>query len=275
MIGQIDIRSHTDMLINEDRFPRFSILVGPWGSGKKTLCKDLATSMKALYYVCENTVDGVRKMISDAYKVTDKALYVIADADALSPAAKNALLKLTEEPPKNAYIMMTLQSEFNTLPTLRSRGMILRMNPYTVQDITDYAKRRTNYTLHDDEAKILQDICNTPGDVNMALKYGIKDFYKYAEKVVDNVAEVEGANAFKIAEKLSIKGEEDKYDLRLFWRAFMSICTTRMFSDPFKYTYGIKVTCESLQELRIVGINKQSTFDMWLLSIREQWLNGT
>ena len=52
----------------------------------------------------------------------------------------------------------------------------------------------------------------------------------------------------------------------------MTVCSDRLRDDPLRYAAGIKCTTKYLQELRITGINKQSTFDMWLLDVRKEWM---
>ncbi len=277
MIGQTELKNRIMSQISNNTFPRFSILVGQSGSGKKLMCGFISTHLHAYTYNCDTGVDDIRKMITEAYKVSSKMLYVIADADKMSPAAKNALLKVTEEPPQNAYFVMTLTDVNNTLATIRSRGTVFHMDAYTVDELIEYGKVVTNYTLHDEEVEILKNVCETPGEIEKLFKTAdtnyARSFYNYAEKVVDNIALVSGANSFKIGEKIAFKDtDKDKFDLKLFWKAFMTICATRLTTDPFKYSLGIKTTSKYLQELRITGINKQATFDMWILSIRQEWI---
>ena len=38
IIGQKNLISNLDKLIETGRIPRFMIFVGPWGCGKKTIC---------------------------------------------------------------------------------------------------------------------------------------------------------------------------------------------------------------------------------------------
>ena len=66
--------------------------------------------------------------------------------------------------------------------------------------------------------------------------------------------------------------EKGKFDLKLFWKAFMTVCSQRLTQDPIRYAHGVTITSKYLQELRVTGISKQSTFDMWLLDIREGWM---
>ena len=49
-----------------------------------------------------------------AYKQTERIIYLIQNADKMSLNAKNSLLKLVEEPPQQAYIIMELQQIENT-----------------------------------------------------------------------------------------------------------------------------------------------------------------
>ena len=271
MIGQHHLRHQIDTLVQNETFPRFSILVGPEGSGKKLMSKHIATKLGAFHNIRGVGVDDVRDLIQEAYKVSAPIVYVVADADKMSPAAKNALLKVTEEPPKSAYIILTLTDLNNTINTIRSRGQVFYMDSYTVDNIDEYYHNM--YPSFTDERQIVDDLCVTPGEVDLLMEMSPVEFYEYVEKVVDNIAIVSGANSFKIAQKIKFKDTDtDKYDLKLFWKAFMTICSSRLREDPHRYAEGIKITSQYLQELRITGINKASTFDMWLLDVRKEWM---
>jgi hypothetical protein len=235
------------------------------------MSKHIATKLGALYTLRGVGVEDVRELIQEAYKVSAPIVYVVADADKMSPAAKNALLKVTEEPPKNAYIILTLTDLNSTINTIRSRGQVFYMDAYSVDNIDEYY--HNNYSSFTDDRKIVNELCQTPGEVDLLMQMQPTEFYEYTEKVVDNVAVVSGSNSFKIAQKIKFKDtDEDKYDLKLFWKAFMTICSSRLREDPHRYADGIKITSKYLQELRITGINKSSTFDMWLLDIRKAWM---
>lgn len=271
MIGQSTLQQRLNGLIMANKFPRFSILVGPRGSGKKTLAHKLAGDLQALTYDCDYKVDAVREMISNCYKIREVTCYIIANADDMSIAAKNALLKVTEESPNNAYFIMTLQDEANTIETIRSRGTIFHMDRYTPSEIYQYAKENTNYTLHDDEWDIIKDICDTPGEVDMLGGYP-KEFYDYVQLVVDNIAEVSLANAFKISTKIALKSDSKGYDLKLFWKAFLKVIIERRIEIGSRAVNMMRITSKYLQRERIKGVNKQMLFDNWILEIRSLWI---
>lgn len=281
MIGQNELLNQFKEMIADRAvvFPKFIILVGPKGSGKKTMANEIykmiseSANINVNQYILEdNKVDTVRAMISDANKVIEPTIYIIPDADKMSTSAKNSMLKVTEEPPANAWFILTLENEYNALATIRSRGQVYKLHPYSGARIMDYIKMRFE-SVSLQETEIMLDICETPGEVEFLYKNGVIALYEYVEKVVENIATVSGSNAFKIGNKIAFKDEEDKYDLRLFWKAFMKVCSDKMRDlKDIKYADAIRITSKYMQQLSTTGVNKSSTFDMWILGIRESWL---
>ena len=271
MIGQHNLQSRIEQLIEDGTFPRFSILVGPKGSGKKTLANWIRRCMgqnelTISYEATDVKIDTIRDIITGAYKTAVTNIYIIPDADYMSNAARNALLKVTEEPPNNAYIIMTLEDENNTLETIRSRGTVFHMDRYTPDEILEYAIDTFRNELQDQKSRdIIKELCETPGDVQTLYKANILEFYDYVQLVVDNIAEVSLANAFKIPSKVALKEDAEGYDLRLFWKAFMKVSF-----DVGRYN-GIYATSKYLQKLRTKGINRSMLMDSWVLEIRELW----
>lgn len=275
MVGQKHLLQTIDTLIKNNTFPRFAILSGVKGSGKKLISNDIAHKLCDTVINIGIKVDDIREMIKSAYKLTTPCAYIIADADNMSLAAKNALLKVTEEPPNNAYFIMTLQDANRTLDTIRSRGVVFTMEIYTAVEIEEYIKTNIDYG---DNMRIYMDLCENIGDVIALNSYDVEKFYDYVELVVDNIATVSGANSFKIGDKINLKNDEDKYDLTLFFRAFIEVCVNKATdemnagnkSEMQLFLNWMKITCKYLRELGINGINKSAIFDCWLLDIREE-----
>ena len=269
MIGQVNLQSQIEQLIENHTFPRFSIFVGPKGSGKKTFAHLIYQKFgKGLFVNIGISVDAVRQCIAESYTIRgQQVIYLFADADNMSNAAKNALLKVTEEPPNNAYFIMTLEDENNTLETIRSRGTVFYMDRYMPDEIEEYFKQRFG-VLYDREISIVRDLCETPGDVEEIMKYDATNFYDYVQLVVDNIVEVSLANAFKIPSKVALKDDAEGYDLRLFWKAFMKVLVDTNRTHDFG---AITITSKYLQKLKAKGINRQMLMDNWILEIRELW----
>ena len=256
MIGQKYLKRYVKTLIENGSFPRFSIFVGPKGSGRKRFLREYFDGV----YPEDNKVDSIRKLIDMAYKVGFQT-FIIPDADDMSNAAKNALLKVVEECPNDNRFIMTLEDEVNTLETIRSRAQIFYMDMYFPKDLKDYADAIG--IKDEEELKIVADVCTTPGDVNTLCKHGIKDFYDFTKLVLENVADVSLANALKIPDKLSLKDGDEGYDLRLFLKMFMSLCIANQVNVRW-----VEYTSRCLTKLRIKGLNKQMLLDTWILSLR-------
>jgi len=287
MIGQVVLQKQISQQIEDDKFPRFSIFVGDKGSGRKTLIhriwnKELVNHGTGIYTIEDGKIENVRRMIEAAYKMHN-TLFCIFDADTMSVAARNALLKVVEECPGNNYFVMTLEDENNTLETIRSRATIYHMDRYTPAQILEYFDSKYN---DKDKAyrKIIETVCDTPGDVDILQSSSEEDpankFYSYVELVVDNIAQVNGANSFKIADKVGLKDEEDKYNLKLFWKMFCKVCIDKAIEcfdegeidAATQYSKGAQITSHRMKGLRVKGINKPMLFDIWLLDIRKEWM---
>lgn len=278
MIGQQNAKKAIDNLI-KNGFPRFIMITGPKGQGKKTLANYIVSKLNYPSIISGIKVDELRNIIETAYKQTEPIVYIIPDADKMSIGAKNSLLKVIEEPPNNAYFIMTLQSIENTLATIKSRCQEIKMDSYAESEINKFIEL-INYNLSSVEKYIIEDICQNYYEIELLNKYGVNDFYKYVEKVVDNIYRVQSANSFKLAEKLDLKNDDTKYDLKIFFETYRSICMNKLIEicddednqDLFKlYGNSISKTSEYINKLSITGISKQSLVDMWILDIREIW----
>ena len=54
-------------------------------------------------------------------------IYIVPDADMMTPQAQNALLKTIEEPPEYAVIFLLTENADSLLPTILSRCVILKI----------------------------------------------------------------------------------------------------------------------------------------------------
>jgi len=276
MIGQKDLLYTIDDLISNDIFPHFCILVGPTGSGKKTMAEYIARNLRGITLpVTDVKIDTIRCMIENSYKMCNRTVHIISDADKMSLAAKNAMLKIVEEPPNDAFFIMTLTDKSNTLATILSRATVFKMQPYTSAQLTHYAVNVKSETSNS-VCKKLVEICDTCGDIDTALKVDVEEFYAYVESVVENIHTVSGANSFKIGTRLALKDDADGYDLKLFWKAFMAICMKKLADTKQpEYARGVSITSACMSDLKITGVNRQSLFDYWILRIREAWFSLT
>ena len=279
MIGQENLVNTIRSLIDQNKMPRFSIVIGEKGMESEDVGAVIAERMNAdITWLPDVKVDTIREMINKAYKAHRRTVYVLKNADEMSVNAKNALLKVTEEPPNKAYFVMCLEDASNTLATIKSRGTVFYMDRCKPDDIKEFARELyvNIKDIDEEEIKIYGKICSTPGDVCLLSKYGAKAFYSYVKNVSELIGKVSGSEAFLLLNKLAYKDEEDKYDCRLFLKAYQSVVLESCeglqdYCDKYCGCYMSTVTGVYLQDLRIKGINKQMLMENWMLEVRKIW----
>lgn len=266
MIGQVKLLTNIEKILG--KFPRFSIITGPKGSGKRTLCKEIVRKLKLSYVPVGNKIDDIRSAIDTAYTQFDPMGFVISNADSMSIAAKNSLLKITEEPPRNSYFFMTLENIDSTLPTIRSRGTTFVLDPYTKEELINYRKYKGYSEGFDDTIK---SFCQTTGDVDELFGYNVKEFTEFVNNVVNNIQVPKSGNAFKIVGKLKIKDTDKGFDVPIFLKACQ-----QSFLDKGKqlnnksYVAASIATLETLRQLNYKTVSRLGLVDMWIINVRSK-----
>lgn len=277
MIGQENLLNDIDNQIDNDTLPRFILIEGPKGSGKKLLAHYIAIEFHSKLATADISIASIRDIIAQAYKQKEECCYILTDVDNMSNAAKNALLKVTEEPPNNAYFIMTIEDANNTLETIRSRATIYRMEPYTINDIEDFYTQTYTHGTKEEKA-LVKEMCETPGDVIHFVAQNPLEFMDYVKLVSNNIAEVSGANSFKIPSKVALKDDAEGYDLKMFWKLFAKYSFQMALEsegiNKLTYLHRVGITSQYIQSLRVKGINKQMLIDTWILDIRKETLDG-
>lgn len=265
IIGQNDLLDRIDNLIENNLFPRFSIIVGSPKSGKRLIANYISDKLGCSFVPSSIKIDDVRDVINSSYTVMESVCYMWANSDDMSLGAKNAILKITEEPPLNSYFIMTLRTVENTLPTILSRGTTFYLQPYTNKELLDYAHRR-NYTIDN----LIADMCSTPGEIDIVNKYGSEPFLTFANTVLDNIGRASASNCLKLSSNFALKKDEDKYDVNLFLHCIMSLCLQRYKeTKDVRYNTLCISTCEILSEFKIASVSKLAVLDKWLLSANQ------
>lgn len=238
----------------------FIVLAGQSGSGKKTLLRTLYPNA---YWLPDNSVESVRTMIKESNR-QNNAVFILPDVDMMSVGAKNALLKIVEECRNGNRFIMTVQDEQNLLDTIASRAQFFYTDPYTPKQLFEYFwEKYPDGNPNDAEVTCA---CNTPGEVDTLIRCGGRNFFDYVIKVIDYIETASIANALKISQTIAFKGEEDKYDLVLFWKIFIYGCCVTLFDKPHRASW-IESTSSALKKLRITGINKSALFTIWIFDI--------
>ena len=88
----------------------------------------------------EITVDDIRRLLSFFHLSAaegGRRVAIIDAADDMNPAAANAVLKMLEEPPRDALLLLVAHQPARLLPTIRSRCRELRLAPLSPEHMAE------------------------------------------------------------------------------------------------------------------------------------------
>lgn len=262
MVGQKNnINTIIKWRINKS-IPRFIIISGAMGSGRLTLAKIIMKTISAKGIIMGNSIDDVRETIENAYTISDTTFYIFRNADDMRNEAKNALLKVVEEPPNNAYFIMTVENIDNMLGTIKSRGTVLRMEPYSIEQLR---------TLCNDE--IILEYGSNPGQLQIDKKE-VEIVENCVDEIIKSLMAGSGTKLLKATTQLRAKKTEtDKIDCDLFFRVFQKRLLNAMKSNLIKFNPYILSNCK--RQLSRSTINKKASIECMLINILEDINNAT
>lgn len=209
LVGQ---KRNLDLIKNWTTMPSFLIVQGNNDMGKTYFIKYLCKKYGLGYMLLDNKVDTIRKLVSTS-KPNGNIVYHFKDFHLASINAKNALLKITEEPLAGNYIAI---SGLKQLDTLESRARIIKMQPYTDEELQDFIN---NSSLNKDIAnRLLKCNFRTPSTL---MKYGsvedIDDVLSFAELTATDILNLNQTDVNNIVTKFDRNYEKGKADKALIF----------------------------------------------------------
>lgn len=259
MIGQ---KNNINTLIQwrcNKSIPRFIIISGALGSGRLTLAKVIIKMINAKGIIMGNSIAEVRETIENAYTITEPTCYIFRNADDMKNEAKNALLKVVEEPPNKAYFIMTVQNIDNMLGTIRSRGTVIKMEPYSQAELKSVCE----------DDFILQYATNIADTKRERVE--LERTENCVLDVIDGMKAKSGTKVLKATTNLRSKvTETDKVDCLLFMLMFKA----ELLHHPELYNQNsLKHLVKCTQELQRMSVNKKASIECMLVSLLEEVKN--
>ncbi len=141
-----------------------------------------------------------------------RRVVIIDDADEMNPNAANALLKMLEEPPARATLLLLSHQPSSLLPTIRSRCRTLRLNTLNPDQMAE-ALGNSGVDFQGDAGALA---ALSGGSVGGALRLSLLGGLQiYAELValMDTLPRMDRARAIKLAEAAAQRGAEEKLQL--------------------------------------------------------------
>lgn len=155
--GHNDVKKHLETAVSCNKVSHAYIFAGKRGVGKTTTALAFAdaltegskvdvTLVTNAQYDTESkseavSVKTVRAASADMYVkpyAADKRVFIIPDAEKMTPQAQNALLKVFEEPPSYCVIILITQNDNMLLQTIRSRAVTIRFGALCDADVESY-----------------------------------------------------------------------------------------------------------------------------------------
>ena len=207
MVGQ---KKLLDILekYNIDTFPKSSLLLGEKGCGKHTYLNLIIKKLNVEALDITDTVDF--DYILNMYARSVLTLYYI-DIDKFTEKKQNVILKLLEEPPSKAFLVLLCSDKSLLLPTIINRCNVFEFEKYSRSDLESFIDGSENKDL-------LCEIFRTPGQLLSSNTDQIMSLYELCEKIINKIQISAYPNALSIAEKINYKDEYDKFDLTSFFR---------------------------------------------------------
>ena len=164
LVGNDALRARLREAVATGRVSHAYILEGPEGVGKRSIALGFATALLCAEGTgvpcghcshCQKSahpdlsiiegegksgavkIAAIRALRADAYikpNEAERKVYFIDHAETMRSEAQNALLKIFEDPPPYAIIILSTSSIAAILPTLRSRAVTLSVRPLTVPE---------------------------------------------------------------------------------------------------------------------------------------------
>lgn len=162
------------------------------------------------------TVDEVRKMKSFfTLSAADggRRAAIIDSADEMNPQAANALLKLLEEPPEAATLLLVCHQPARLLPTIRSRCRELRLSALTPDAMAEALAAAG--TPPDDPAALAELSGGSVGEAIRILNLDGLNLYRGIVQLFATLPRLDRMRAAALAELGAGRNAEESFDLIL------------------------------------------------------------
>ena len=322
VVGHKDILKYISSAVENNRVSHAYILNGERGSGKKMLA-----NLFAMTLLCETgdnepcgkchsckqaesgnhpdiirvthekpnsiSVDDIRTQVNNTVDIKPYQgpykVYIIPQADMMTPQAQNAILKTIEEPPSYAVFLLLTENAETLLPTINSRCVMLKLR--NIKDTLIKKYLMENLEIPDYKA----DMCTAfaQGHMGRAIMLANSDHFneirEEAVQLLKHINEMELNEIVAAVKNISVYKLEitDYLDIIMIWyRDVLLYKATKeidkvVFKDQLqsikeqarKSSYeGIELILESLEKAKArlkANVNFDLVMELLFLTIKE------
>ena len=322
IIGHEEIIGHLKNAIESGKISHSYIFTGEPGSGKKLLAGTFAATLQCEAggtepcQKCDSckkamgknhpdiimvshekpgtiTIDEIRDQVINDIDIrpyySPYKIYIIADADLMTPQAQNALLKTIEEPPEYAVILLLTNNIGGLLPTIQSR--CVRLDLKVVDDGLVKKYLMEQMEIPDYKADVC--VAFAQGNMGKAIMLATSEYFnEIKEEVVHLLRNIDEMNVSELMDAvkkcMTYKMEINDYlDMIAIWyRDVLIYKATKnvdrvVFSDQLRYikarasksSYeGIEKILDAIEKAKArlkANVNFELTMELLLLTIKE------
>ena len=289
IIGQENIKKHLQTTIKLGNLSHAYIINGEKGSGKKLLAGIFAQTLQCEKkgtepcMQCQSCRQAVSMNQPDIIRVTHEKpntisvedirgqlngdiqikpysspykIYIVDEAEKLSPQAQNALLKTIEEPPAYAVILLLTTNTGMLLPTILSRCVVLDLKPVASDKIKKYLME--DLQIPDYQA----DVCTAfaQGNVGKARRLALSDNFtemlEHAIHLVKYISEMDVSDLIEDLKKIGTYKMEinDYLDLLMVWYRDVLMFKATQDADNLIFTEEMNAIREKAKESSYEGL---------------------
>lgn len=239
-------------------FPHSIILCGEEGSGRHSLCQEVASSLGIELREIAGKINY--DFILDEFVDSQPHLLIFA-GDTLQERDQNTILKLVEEPGENIFILILVECLDILLPTIRNRCQVWNLEGYSKSTLRKF--------LSQEEEEPILSLAKTPGQVKKFQELPLQDMIELAVKMADNLDIASLPNTLTITDKLGFKDEKNKFEYKDFSKVLLYVFTERVKSSSnLKYIKGVECTSRYIRTWkRYPRLDMKELFEHFLVTL--------
>lgn len=288
VLGNKDKLNRMRSLAHAGKLSHAYLLTGERGMGKKTLAQEICLSLfcsspDPLGCACRTCpeckkvlsgnhpdiisvthskpaaigVDDIREQVNDTVDIKpysrDRKVYIIDEAEKMTPQAQNALLKSLEEPPAYVSMLMLCSDEKKLLDTILSRCERIRMDRIPEDMIREFL------TVEKGIDRETADICaafseGNPGRaLTLATSDEFKNTYKKVLQLLKNLNTMDASQFLELADEFVADGTDLQEVLDLISLWFRDVAVMKALGENGSYSYrgemaALRKTAAGLKE---------------------------
>lgn len=251
IVGHEQIKEHLQMAIRDGKPFHAYIFQGDVGVGKETMARTFAAGLQCPNHgdrPCKDCVschqmesgnqpdviwvtrdraslgvEEIREQLCNTMDIkpfsSPYKIYIVPEAEKMTEAAQNALLKTIEEPPEYGVVLLLTSNISALLPTIQSRCLTLEFRPLSTASVENFLT--TQYEIPDYLAKASAAFAQ--GNLGKAMRYAkSEDFIERKDQILNllrRVSEMDLSEMMEVIKDLGTHKDEirDYIDLMGLW----------------------------------------------------------